>query len=374
MSYRIFTISPGSTSTKCAVCEDSKLLFKENISHEPEVLKQFPTVNSQRPFRVGVVMAVLHTHGYQLRDMDAFAAYSGGLESTPGGIFPVNQKMLVDAMSGRIADHPAVLGSQIIGEFATALGKPAYVIDPPDVDELDDIARISGIKGVYRESHVHVLNQKEVARRMAAELGKKYDECNFIVCHVGGGLSIAAHCHGRMIDANDVVNGDGPMAPNRTGYVPLMPIVKMCYSGEYTVDDIKALITKNGGLKSLAGTDDIKKIKSMRDSGDKWAGLVYDAFAYNLGKYIGSYACVLRGKVDAIILTGGVSNDEEFVENIRSYTEWIAPVKAYGGDFEMEALAEGALRALRGEEELKEYTGVPVFSDFGPDMPEESQK
>ena len=164
MSYKIFTISPGSTSTKCAVFEDSKLLFKENISHEPEVLKQFPTVNSQRPFRVGVVMAVLHTHGFQLRDMDAFAAYSGGLESTPGGIFPVNQKMLVDAMSGRIADHPAVLGSQIIGEFATALGKPAYVIDPPDVDELDDIARISGVKGVYRESHVHVLNQKEVAR------------------------------------------------------------------------------------------------------------------------------------------------------------------------------------------------------------------
>jgi len=374
MSYRIFTISPGSTSTKCAVFEDSKLLFKENISHEPEVLKQFPTVNSQRPFRVGVVMAVLHTHGYQLRDMDAFAAYSGGLESTPGGIFPVNQKMLVDAMSGRIADHPAVLGSQIIGEFATALGKPAYVIDPPDVDELDDIARISGVKGVYRESHVHVLNQKEVARRMAAELGRRYDECNFIVCHVGGGLSIAAHCHGRMIDANDVVNGDGPMAPNRTGYVPLMPIVKMCYSGDYSLDDIKALITKNGGLKSLAGTDDIKKIKCMRDSGDKWAGLVYDAFAYNLGKYIGSYACVLQGKVDAIILTGGVSNDEEFVENIRRYTEWIAPVKAYGGDFEMEALAEGALRALRGEEELKEYTGVPVFTGFGSDIPEELQR
>ena len=364
MSYKIFTISPGSTSTKCAVFEDNKCLFKENISHEPEILKEFPTVNSQRPFRVGVVMAVLHSHGFQLRDMDAFAAYSGGLESTPGGIFPVNQKMLVDAMSGRIADHPAVLGSQIIGEFSTALGKPAYVIDPPDVDEFDDIARISGIKGIYRESHVHVLNQKEVARRMAAELGKRYDECNFIVCHVGGGLSIAAHKHGRMVDANDVVNGDGPMAPNRSGYVPMLPFAKMCTSGEYSFEDMKALVSKTGGLKSLSGTDDNIRLKEMRDSGDRWASLVYDAFSYNLAKYIGSYACVLEGKVDAIILTGGVSKDEEFVDSIRKYAGWIAPVKSYGGDFEMEALAEGALRVLRGEEEPKEYTGVPVFSGF----------
>ena len=364
MGHKIFTLSPGSTSTKCAVFEDDKCLFKENISHEPEVLKQFPTVNSQRPFRVGVVMAVLHSHGFQLRDMDAFAAYSGGLESTPGGVFPVNQKMLVDAMSGKIADHPAVLGSQIIGEFSTALGKPAFVIDPPDVDEFEDHARISGIKGIYRESHVHVLNHKEVARRMAAELGKKYSECNFIVCHVGDGLSVAAHRKGRMIDANDVVNGDGPMAPNRTGYVPLLPLVKKCYSGQYTFDDIKALIAKEGGLKSLAGTDDIIEIKKMRDGGDKWAGLVYDAFAYNLAKYIGSYACVLEGDVDAIIMTGGVSNDEEFIANIRRYAGWIAPVKAYGGDFEMEALAAGALRVLNGEEETKEYTGVPVFSGF----------
>ncbi len=364
MSYKIFTISPGSTSTKCAVFEDSKCLFRENISHEPEVLNQFPTVNSQRPFRVGVVMAVLHSHGFQLRDMDAFAAYSGGLESTSGGIFPVNQKMLVDAMSGRIADHPAVLGSQIIGEFATALGKPAYVIDPPDVDEFDDIARISGIRGIYRESHVHVLNQKEVARRMAAELGKKYEECNFIVCHIGGGLSIAAHKQGRMVDANDVVNGDGPMAPNRSGYVPLIPFARLCTSGEYSFDDVKAIVSKTGGLKSLTGTDDILEIKKQREGGDRWAALVYDAFTYNLAKYIGSYACVLEGKVDGIILTGGVSNDEEMVAGINKYCGWIAPVKSYGGDFEMEALAEGALRVLRGEEEPKEYTGDPVFTGF----------
>ena len=199
---------------------------------------------------------------------------------------------------------------------------------------------------------------------MAAELGKKYEDCNFIVCHVGGGLSIAAHKHGRMVDANDVVNGDGPMAPNRSGYVPLMPLVKMCYSGDYTFDDMKALVAKTGGLKSLVGTDDNIALKKMRDEGDEWASLVYDSFAYNLAKYIGSYACVLEGKVDAIIMTGGVSNDEEFVAGIERYCGWIAPVKAYGGDFEMEALAAGAIRALKGEEELLEYTGEPVFTGF----------
>lgn len=364
MSYRIFTLSPGSTSTKCAVFEDDKLLFKENIKHPKEVLAGFPSVNSQRPYRVGVIMDKLHDHGFRLRDMDAYGAYSGGLESTPGGVFPVNEKMLEDASSGRIADHPATLGAQIIGEFAGALGKPAFVVNPPDVDELDDIARISGIKGIYRESHVHVLNQKEVAMRMAAELGKSYSDCRFIVCHVGGGLSIAAHRDGRMVDANDVVNGEGPMAPNRSGYVPLLPLVKKCFADGAEYGGIKAMIAKTGGLKSLTGTDDMLEIKAKRDGGDRWSALVYDAFAYNLAKYIGSYACVLEGRVDAIIMTGGVSNDEEFIDNIRKYAGWIAPVKVYGGDFEMESIAAGVLRVIRGEEEPKEYTGVPVFSGF----------
>ena len=364
MGYNIFTLSPGSTSTKCAVFNDEKLLFKENIRHPLEVLRGFPTVNAQRPYRIGVIMDKLHEHGFKLRDMDAYAAYSGGLESTPGGVFPVNQKMLEDAASGRIAEHPAMLGAQIIGEFSAALNVPAYVINPPDVDEFDDIARISGIKGIYRESHVHVLNQKEVAMRMAAELGRPYADCRFIVCHVGGGLSIVAHRGGRMVDGNDVLNGEGPMAPNRSGHVPLLTLVRKCYSGEYEYQDIKNMIAKEGGLRSLTGTDDILEIKARRDSGDRWASLVYEAFAYNLAKYIGSYACVLEGRVDAIIMTGGVSNDEEFIENIRKYAGWIAPIRVYNGDFEMESLAAGALRVLRGEEEPLEYTGVPVFSGF----------
>ena len=232
------------------------------------------------------------------------------------------------------------------------------------MDEFEDVARITGVKGVYRESHVHVLNQKEVAMRAAKELGKKYEECNLIVCHVGGGLSITAQKQGKIVDGNDVLNGDGPMAPNRSGNVPVMPIVKMCYSGKYTLDEMKVKIGKAGGLLALLGTDNMLEIKERIEKGDKWAALVYENFAYQLGKYIGSYACVMEGKVDAIVMTGGVSNDEQFIANVKKYAGWIAPMIVYGGDFEMEALASGAIRALDGVEETKEYTGIPVWDGF----------
>ncbi len=364
MGYRIFTLSPGSTSTKCAIFEDGKLLFKTNIVHPKEELDRFATVNDQRPYRVAEIRRVVNENGYRLRDMDAYAAYSGGLESTPSGVYPVNEKMLEDSLSGRIAEHPAMLGAQIIHEFAEVLGNPAFVINPPDCDEFIDVARLSGIKGIYRESHVHVLNQKEVATRAAIIRGRAYEDCNFIVCHIGGGLSVAAHRKGRMIDGNDVLNGEGPMAPNRSGYVPLLPLVKRCCDGTWDYKTAKKVIAKAGGLKSLTGTDDLLEIKERRSRGDKWCELVYDSFAYNLAKYIGSYACVLEGDVDAILLTGGVSKDEEFVELIRKYAGWIAPVMSFGGDFEMEALGWGATDALKGKIELKEYTGVPVWSGF----------
>jgi butyrate kinase len=232
------------------------------------------------------------------------------------------------------------------------------------VDEFDDVARVCGIKGIYRESHVHVLNQKEVAMRAAAQLGRAYEECSFVVCHVGGGLSITAQKHGRIVDGNDVLNGDGPMAPNRSGYVPLLPVIEMCYSGKYTEKEMKTKVSKTGGLVSLLGTDNMLEIKSRIESGDRWAKLVYENFAYQLAKYIGSYACVLEGQVDAVVMTGGVSNDEEFIANVKRYAGWIAPFIVYGGDFEMEALASGAIRALTGAEQTKEYTGRPVWSGF----------
>lgn len=364
MAYKIFTLSPGSTSTKLAVFEGTNMLFKANVSHDPEVLKTFKRVSEQKPYRVETILNELKANNIDIADMDAFAAYSGGLASTPGGIFPVNEKMLDDCTSGRLMEHPAILGSQIIADFAEKTGKPAMLVNPPDVDEFEDVARLTGIKGVYRESHVHVLNQKEVAIRAAESLGKKYEECNFVVCHVGGGLSITAQKQGKIVDGNDVLNGDGPMAPNRSGNVPVMPVVKMCYSGKYTLDEMKVKIGKAGGLLALLGTDNVIEIKERIAKGDKWASLVYENFAYQLGKYIGSYACVLEGKVDAIVMTGGVSNDETFIANVKKYAGWIAPFIVYGGDFEMEALASGAIRALDGVEETKVYTGEPVWSGF----------
>lgn len=364
MGYKIFTLSPGSTSTKLAVFDGEERIFKANVQHDPEILKTFARVSEQKPYRVQTILDELEKAGISIFEMDAFAAYSGGLVSTPGGIFPVNDKILDDCTSGRLMEHPAILGAQIIDAFAKEVGKPAYLVNPPDVDEFDDVARVTGIKGVYRESHVHVLNQKEVAMRAAKELGKKYEECNFVVCHVGGGTSITAQKQGRIVDANDVLNGDGPMAPNRSGYVPLMPVVKMCYSGKYSLDDMKKKISKTGGLLGLLGTDNMLEIKQRIADGDKWAELVYNNFAYQLAKYIGSYACVLEGKVDAVVMTGGVSNDEDFIANVKKYAGWVAPFIVYGGDFEMEALASGAIRALTGEEETKEYTGVPVWTGF----------
>lgn len=364
MGHKIFTLSPGSTSTKLAVFDGTEMIFKANVSHDPEKLKTFKRVSEQKPYRVETIMNELAANNIDIHEMDAFAAYSGGLESTPGGIFPVNDKILDDCTSGRLMEHPAILGAQIIDAFAKEVNVPAYLVNPPDVDEFEDVARLTGMKGVYRESHVHVLNQKEVAMRAAAELGKKYEECNFVVCHVGGGLSITAQKQGRIVDGNDVLNGEGPAAPNRSGYVPLMNIVKMCYSGNYTLDEMKAKISKTGGLISLMGTDDMRAIKAKIDEGDKWAALVHDWFAYQLSKFIGSYACVMEGKVDAIVMTGGVSNDADFIAKVKKHCEWIAPFIVYGGDFEMEALASGAIRALDGVEACKEYTGEPVWKGF----------
>lgn len=364
MGYKVFTLSSGSTSTKLAVFDGKDIIFKANVQHDPEVLKSFDKASEQRPYRVETILAELEKNGISINDMDAFAAYSGGIASTCSGIFPVNEKMIYDCTIGTFTQHPAILGAPIIDEFAKAAGKPAYVIDPPDVDEFEDVARISEIKGIYRESHVHVLNQKAAATNAAEQLGKAYEDCNLVVCHVGGGLSITAQKKGRIVDGNDVINGEGPMAPNRSGNVPVVPVIKMCYSGEYTEDQMRHEVRKVGGLMSLLGTDSMIEIEERIASGDKWAELVFDSFAYQLAKSIGSYACVLEGDVDAIVFTGGGSNDKKFIADVTKYVKWIAPIIVFAGDFEMEALAAGAIRALDGKEKVHEYTGVPVWSGF----------
>lgn len=362
--YKIFSLSPGSTSTKLAVFENEKLIFKSNVAHDTEKLKEFREISDQLFYRRETILSELAKAGISLRDMDAFAAYSGGLESMVGGIYPVNNILLQHSRDGKTVKHPAILGAQLIHSFSAEYGAPALLVNPPDVDEFEDLSRITGLKGIYRESRVHVLNQKEVAMRYAKELGKSYGDCNFVVCHIGGGLSVTAHKKGFMVDGNDVLNGDGPMAPNRSGEIPAVPLIKMCYSGNYTEKEMIAKISKTGGLMGHLNTDNTMGIVERIKNGDKYAGLIYDGMAYQLSKSIGAYAVVLEGKVDGIILTGGVSNDTYFTDQVAIRCSWIAPIKVYGGDFEMEALASGAVRALSGAEKMKEYTGIPVWNGF----------
>ena len=362
--YLILTLSPGSTSTKMAVFQGTKQLYKANVTHDPEVLKGFKEIIDQFPYRKETILAELDKAGIKLENIDAFAAYSGALVNTVGGTYPVNEALLQHSREGKTAKHPAMLGAVLIHELAQARGVPAYVIDHPDSDEFSDLARVTGMPGCWRQSKIHVLNQKEVARRMAAELGIRYEDGNFIVAHVGGGLSVAAHQKGMMVDGNDVINGSGPMAPNRSGDVPAGDIIRMCFSGKYTERQMKEKVGKTGGLLGHLGTDDARSGEQRISYVAQYAKLSFAGMAYQLAKALGTKAAVLEGKVDGIVLTGGVSNSAHFVGEVSRRVGWIAPVKVYGGDFEMEALASGAIRALNGEEELKVYTGEPVWSGF----------
>jgi butyrate kinase len=332
------------------------------VRHDPTELAAFDQAKDQLQYRMDTIQRELDAAGVALDSIDAFSGYCGGMGPTQGGIFAISD-VVCDHVLNCGMNHPAILGAPILHAFAQAAGKPAYAVNQPDTDELADVARITGYPGVYRKSHVHCLNQKEVAIRFASELGIAYEESNFIVAHVGGGLSVAAHKHGRMVDANDVLEGSGPFAPNRSGDVPLRPVVGLCYDGA-PKSEVFNVIGKTGGLKGLVGTDDTLEIERRIAAGDEWAHLCLDAMAYQTAKAIGAFAAVLAGHVDGIVLTGGVSNDEYFVDYIRELVAWIAPVRAYGGDFEMEALAAGAVRALSGSEQVLTYTGVPSWAGF----------
>ena len=363
MGYKILTLSPGSTSTKVAVFDGEEALFKLNVTHPADELARFDAAADQFDYRKETILAALAERGIELSDIDAFSGYCGSMGPTVGGIFAIDDTVC-DHVMGAGVNHPAILGAPLLHALARQVGKPAYAVNQPDTDELDDVARITGYPGVYRKSHVHCLNQKETSMRFAASIGKRYDEANVITAHVGGGLSVACHNHGRMVDTNDVLEGSGPFAPNRSGDVPLKPVVKLAFGGERSKKEIDGVIGKTGGLVGLCGTDDARAICRRIDEGDEWAEVVYDAMAYQVAKAIGGFAAVLKGEVDGIVLTGGVSNDPRFVGYVTERVGWIAPVKVYGGDFEMEALASGAVRALDGVEEVMTYTGKPSWDGF----------
>ena len=338
-TYRILVINPGSTSTKVGVFDGETEVFTKNVAHEASKLAEFKSVSDQMPYRRDLILEALEENGVALETIDAFVGRGGGLLSVVGGTYQVNDILLDHAYRGANGiQHPAQLGSQLANAFATQVGKPAFVVNPPDTDEFCDYARVTGIKGIYRNSHLHALNLKETAIRHAHAMGKRYRDCNFIVCHIGGGISISAHKQGKMIDGYDIVQGEGSMAPTRCGAVPVAGILDFLDAG-HTIKEARGMCMKTGGF-------------------------VGGAMLYQLNKYIGSMATVLEGKVDGILLGGGMVHNKDLVASIERGCGWIAPVSAYPGEFELEAMAAGAIRVLAGEEEPLTYTGIPVFQGF----------
>lgn len=353
--YNILAINPGSTSTKIAIFDNETPIFTKNLSHSADEIKKFDKISDQYEFRKKVVMDAVQEYGANLREIDAIVGRGGNMKPVQGGTYKINEAMIEDLRIGVMGQHASNLGGIIAYTIAKELDIPSYVVDPVVVDELEDYARISGIPEIPRKSKDHPLNQKAAARLAAAELGGAYNKFNFIVAHLGGGISIGTHKKGKIVDVNNALDGDGPFSPERSGGVPIGSLVDMCFSGKYTKDEIKKKITGGGGLVGYLGTNDGREVQRRIKEGDKYAKLIYETMAYQISKEIGGAAAVLKGDVDAIILTGGIAYDEDFVSWIKERVEFIAPVKVYPGENEMVALAQGVLRVFRGEEEAKSY-------------------
>ena len=360
---RVLAINPGSTHTKIALYDDYDEMFRKTIDYSADELAEFDEFQDQLAYRTQTVQKAVEDEGFEMQGVDVFCSRGGGLQPMAAGVFRISELLAEHASKG-MTGHPAQLAPQIAKHFADRYQKQAFAVNTPDVDELCDSARITGLKGMYRISHIHTLNQKEIARRFCESRGIKYEQTNLIICHMGGGVSITAHEKGRMIDSNDIINGSGPMTPTRAGDLPYIQVIDMAYSGEYTKKELVSKLNQDGGLFDHFGSTDIRDVLKMIANGDKYAEIVIDAMAYQCAKYAGAMAVALRGNVRAIILTGGMSNNEYFTGKIKERIEWIAETVVMPGEYELEALAAGAIRVMRGEEELKEYTGVPVWNGF----------
>lgn len=360
---KIFTVNPGSTSTKIALFEEETCIFSKVINHDAAILSQFANISDQKPYRLKSINQALAEANISLDDVDAFVGRGAGLLPLEGGTYEVNDILLYHATIGADGvNHTARLGTLIACEFAQKNNKRAFVVNPPDVDELQDLARMTGIAGVYRNVHLHALNLKETAIRHAASMGRRYEDCNFVVCHIGGGVSVSAHRGGRMVDGFDIVGGEGPMAPTRCGSVPLSSLLE--YMKTHDLKEVELLLSKTGGFVSHLGNADAVELEKQAAAGDKKAKMVWDVMIYQIAKCIGAMASVLQGKVDGILLGGGIVHSSNLVDQLRNYCGWIAPLTAYPGEFEMEAMAFGALRVLRGTEKAKTYTGKSVWTGF----------
>ncbi|AIC98801.1 butyrate kinase [Bacillus subtilis] len=352
---RILTINPGSTSTKIGVFHNERSIFEKTLRHNIEELQRFDRIIDQYEFRKNHILETLHEQGINISKFDAVCARGGLLRPIEGGTYVVNDEMIEDLKSGYAGQHASNLGGIIAREIADGLNIPSYIVDPVVVDEMSVLAKVSGMPEIERKSIFHALNQKAVARKAAASLGKRYENMKMIITHMGGGITIGVHDRGRVVDVNNGLHGEGPFSPERAGTVPAGDLVDLCFSGEYTKEEIMKKLVGTGGLLGYLGTNDAVKVEQMIQGGDEKARFIYDAMAYQVAKEIGAASAALKGEVEAIVLTGGLAYGKSFVSAIRSYIDWISDVLVYPGENELQSLAQGALRVLLGEEQSKQY-------------------
>jgi len=355
MAIKSLIINPGSTSTKIGVFEDETLLFDETLRHSTEEISQYATIVDQKDFRKKIIVDFLASKGVDLKDINVVVGRGGMLKPIPGGTYPVSDALLEDLKIGKQGQHASNLGGILAREIGDEIGVHSYIVDPVVVDELEPIARYSGVPELPRTSVFHALNQKAVAKRYAKECGKKYEELNLIVVHMGGGVSVGAHKNGKVVDVFNALDGDGAFSPERAGAVPSGALVKMCFSGKYTEKEVYKKIVGNGGFNGYMGTNDARDVENAMNSGDAKAKELYDAFIYQVCKNIGSQAAVLEGKVDQIVVTGGIAYSKYVGEQFKKKVGFIAPITIYPGEDELLALAQGALRVENGEEKAMEY-------------------
>ncbi|MCM1538201.1 MAG: butyrate kinase [bacterium] len=354
MAIKSLIINPGSTSTKIGVFEDETLLFDETLRHSTEEIAQYASIIDQKDFRKNIITKFLAEKGFDMKSLQVVVGRGGLLKPIPSGTYTVTDKLLADLKIGVQGQHAGNLGGILAREIGDSLGIPSYIVDPIVVDELIPEARISGCPELPRTSIFHALNQKAVAKRYAKETGKPYDSLRLIVVHMGGGVSVGAHRKGKVIDVFNALDGDGAFSPERSGAVPVGALIKLCFSGLSEKEVYKKLVG-NGGFNAYLGTNDMRDVDKLCESGDENAALIRDAFCLQISKNIGAMASVLEGKVDQIIVTGGIAYDHYVVDSLKAHAGFIAPFTVYPGEDELLALAQGGLRVMTGEEKALEY-------------------
>jgi len=352
--YHLLVINVGSTSTKVAWFRGREPVILETIRYESKDLASFSSLRAQLLFREDDLLNWLKRNGVDLKAIDMIVSRGGLGYPAPAGAYRIDEAMCRDVLEGRYGKHPSALGPAMSLDLSRKYGTPAIVIDPPSTDEFHPLARISGMPDIERKSAFHALNQKMAARRLALERGKRYEEMNLVVAHLGGGATIGAHHRGRVIDCTHGL-GEGPLTPERAGALPTTDLLDLVSSGEYDREQLQRRLVGQGGLFAYLGTADAEKIEGLIRTGDEKAELIFKAMAYQVAKDIGAMSAVLKGRIDGIILTGGLANSERLTGWIKEWVQFLAPVFVYPGEDEMSALAEGGLRILLKEEKIRKY-------------------